>query len=243
MPTRLLREGILSSDRVDRLDFPAEVFYRRLMSKVDDHGLYDARPLVLRASLYPLRVDRVREADISRWIATCETAGLIVLYEADNKPYLKVLDTRWQARSDPKFPVPPPSVECTTVNNCKHLYTKSLSLSESLSKTLSVHVDRENEFLQFWESYPRHENKKKARELFLKTNPEDLQKILAALVVQKKSESWRKDGGKYIPHPTTWLNGRRWEDEVTISPVNGGITSFPNLKETLRRLDAEPARS
>lgn len=106
MPSRLIREGILTSDRVDQLDSGAEVFYRRLMSKVDDHGLYDARLSVLRTSLYPLRVDRVREADCSRWIAACEKAGLIALYEHDGKPYLQMLDTRWSARSEPKYPLP-----------------------------------------------------------------------------------------------------------------------------------------
>jgi hypothetical protein len=116
MPSRLLREGILSSDRVDQLDFPAEVFYRRLMSKVDDHGLYDARPSILRTSLYPLRVDRVREADISRWIAMCEKAGLIALYSAGGKPYLKMLDTRWEARSKAKYPEP-------DENGCKQVET------------------------------------------------------------------------------------------------------------------------
>jgi hypothetical protein len=136
MPTRLLREGILTSERVDLLDFPGEVFYRRLMSKVDDLGLYDARPSILRASLYPLKVDRVREADISRWIAACEKAGLIALYAhtkrtessrwiaacemagliASEKPYLKMLDTRWQVRSEAKFPIPP-------ANICKQLET------------------------------------------------------------------------------------------------------------------------
>ncbi|MCC2632157.1 MAG: hypothetical protein K0S48_43 [Ramlibacter sp.] len=102
----MIREGILTSDRIDQLDPPSEVFYRRLMSKVDDHGLYDARPSILRSSLYPLRVDRVREADISRWIAACEKAGLIALYAHDGKPYLQMLDTRWQARSEPKYPLP-----------------------------------------------------------------------------------------------------------------------------------------
>jgi hypothetical protein len=110
MPTRLLREGILTSERVDQLDAPAEVFYRRLMSKVDDHGLYDARPSILRASLYPLRLDRVREADITRSIAACVKAGVIVLYEAGGKPYLKMLDTRWIARSEAKYPLPPENI-------------------------------------------------------------------------------------------------------------------------------------
>lgn len=112
MPSRLLREGILSSDRVDALDFAGEVFYRRLMSKVDDHGLFDARPSIVRAALYPLRLDRVREADITRWMAACQKAGLIALYSHDGKPYLQMLDTKWATRSDPKFPLP------STANNC-----------------------------------------------------------------------------------------------------------------------------
>jgi hypothetical protein len=107
MPIRLLREGILTSDRVETLDPPAEVFYRRLMSKVDDFGLYDARPSILRASLYPLRIDRVREADITRWIAACEKAGLIALYQHDGKTFMQMLDTGWQTRSEPKYPMPP----------------------------------------------------------------------------------------------------------------------------------------
>lgn len=114
MPNRIIREGILTSDRVEQLDPAAEVFYRRLMSKVDDHGLYDARPSILRTSLYPLRVDRVREADIARWIAACEKAGVIALYQHDGKPFLQMLDTRWQARSEPKFPLP-------TANGCTQL--------------------------------------------------------------------------------------------------------------------------
>jgi len=117
MPTRLLREDILTSERVDQLDAPAEVFYRRLMSKVDDYGLYDARPAILRSQLYALRLDRVREADIARWIAACEKAGLIALYEVTAKPYLQMLDTRWSARSEPKFPLRTPE------NSCKQLKT------------------------------------------------------------------------------------------------------------------------
>ena len=116
MPTRLIREGILTSDRVDRLDAAEEVFYRRLMSKVDDHGLFDGRTSVLRASLFPLRLDRVREADISRWLAACQKAGLIVLYEAEGKQLLCLLKTGWEKRSKPKYPLPPENI-------CKQLET------------------------------------------------------------------------------------------------------------------------
>lgn len=36
-------------------------------------------------------------------------------------------------------------------------------------------------------------------------------KALAAWTV---SADWTKDGGQYIPHAATWLNGKRWEDEL-----------------------------
>jgi hypothetical protein len=39
--------------------------------------------------------------------------------------------------------------------------------------------------------------------------------MLQALEKQKRSEQWQKDNGKFIPHAATWLNGKRWEDELT----------------------------
>jgi hypothetical protein len=113
MPTRLLREGILTSERVNQLNPAAEVFYRRLMSNVDDHGLFDARSSILRSSLYPLRLERVTESDCEQWLTDCINAYLILLYQVHGKPYLKMLDTKWQTRSQPKYDVP--------VNGCKQL--------------------------------------------------------------------------------------------------------------------------
>ena len=107
MPSRIIREGILTSDRVDSLGVNEELFYRRLMSVVDDFGRFDARPQLLRVSCYPLRVDRVREADISRWLAKCQTAGLIALYAVNGKPYLEMQDFRQQVRAkESKYPGP-----------------------------------------------------------------------------------------------------------------------------------------
>lgn len=109
MPNRILREGILTSDRVNSLGPAAELFYRRLMSVVDDYGRFDARPSVLRVSCYPLKVDSIREADISRSLAEAQRAGLIALYEVGGKPFLQMQDFRQQERSKSKYP-PPDSV-------------------------------------------------------------------------------------------------------------------------------------
>ena len=112
MPTRLLREGILESERVDLLSPEAEVFYRRLMSRVDDYGLYNANTKILLAHLYPLKLGEISLESIESWLGECVEAGLILLYESDGKPYLQMRDTCWQTRSKPKHPLP-------DENNCK----------------------------------------------------------------------------------------------------------------------------
>src|SRR5260363_305236 len=83
MPTRMLREGILSSERVDKLSPAAEVFYRRLMSVVDDFGRFSAHPKLLRTSCYPLRLDTVSDADITQWLQECIEVALIISYTVD----------------------------------------------------------------------------------------------------------------------------------------------------------------
>ena len=213
MPSRLLREGILSSERVDQLDAAAEVFYRRLMSKVDDHGLYDARPSILRASLYPLRVDRVREADISRWIAACEKAGLIALYTHEGKPYLQMRDTRWVARSEPKFPLPTPENSCKQPKTPVVLFGVGVGV-EDVKQSAPAGAGL---FDEFWTEYPKKVGKDAARRAFDKRKPtrELLAQMVASIRAQVKTTAWQKDGGQFIPAPLVYLNQRRWEGAET----------------------------
>lgn len=129
MPSRLLRETILDSEAVNKLSVHAEVFYRRLMSVVDDFGRFDGRAQVLRSRLYPLRIDTVREADIARWIAECEKAGLIALYAVDRKPYILFRKLGSPRAKESKFPPPPDGTEnasthpFTDENGCKRTQT------------------------------------------------------------------------------------------------------------------------
>jgi hypothetical protein len=97
VPNRILREGILTSERIAKLAWPAEVFYRRLMSVVDDFGRYHAHPTLLRAACYPLQLEKVSDSDIGKWILATEEAGLVRVYPAeDGKRYLELMDFRQQ---------------------------------------------------------------------------------------------------------------------------------------------------
>lgn len=105
MPNRLLRDWT-NSERINGLSVNAERLFTRLIMKADDYGCFYADIRILKANLFPLQLDGVREADISRWITECEKAGLIVLYEADKKKYLEIVDFKQRLRNkNRKFPV------------------------------------------------------------------------------------------------------------------------------------------
>lgn len=71
-------------------------------------------------------------------------------------------------------------------------------------------------FQLFWNEYPKHISKGTAEKWFIKNNPtKDLVEIMVnKLKQQKKTKQWKKESGKFIPYPSTWLNAKGWEDEI-----------------------------
>ena len=71
-------------------------------------------------------------------------------------------------------------------------------------------------FDSFWKVYPKKKAKASAEKAFAKLKPDEelLNKMINAIECQKRSDDWLKDGGRFIPYPATWLNHRRWEDEI-----------------------------
>lgn len=79
-----------------------------------------------------------------------------------------------------------------------------------------VQSEFEQAFETFWMNYPKKQGKKTAERAFHKIDLSLLPKILDALDVQKRTEQWKKENGRYIPLPATWLNQERWNDEVRV---------------------------
>lgn len=107
MPVRILRDGILTSEPVCSLSWAEEVFYRRLMSVVDDHGRFYALPKLLRAACYPLQIDKVSDSDIGKWLTALVEAALVRVYPAsDGKRYITIEKFGQRVQSKSKFPDP-----------------------------------------------------------------------------------------------------------------------------------------
>jgi hypothetical protein len=117
VPNRILREGILTSPRMAKLGWAEEVFYRRLMSVVDDYGRYYADAGLLRAGCYPRQLNKVSDSDVGKWLRACADAALVRVYPAkDGESYLELLDFRQQVRAkDSKFPGPAPVCDAPAV--------------------------------------------------------------------------------------------------------------------------------
>lgn len=91
-------------------------------------------------------------------------------------------------------------------------------------------------FNAFYAAYPRHEGKADALRAWNKLKPDIVlqTKMGEALTAQKKSPQWLKNNGQYIPMPSTWLNGKRWEDEA---PQSQSSSIWDNARAWAREQD------
>lgn len=111
MPSRVIRGEINSSASLSRVSIGAELTFDRLITAVDDYGRFDARPVILKAGLFPVR-DAATPKKIAGWVAELAREGCVRLYEVGGRPYLAM--TAWEKHrgkgrrgTESKFPEPP----------------------------------------------------------------------------------------------------------------------------------------
>lgn len=140
-------------------------------------------------------------------------------------------------------------------NNKMNNSKMNKSANADLRKRASSQQDEtETMFSEFYQAYPKKQDKARARKSFFKIKnlPDVFPHLMKGLEQQKASADWKKDGGKYIPYPSKWLNNKRWEDELTtqaqppVSPSSawGGIPivgSASDETEEERRARVEAA--
>jgi hypothetical protein len=75
--------------------------------------------------------------------------------------------------------------------------------------------------VEFWKAYPKKTGKGNVEKWFKHNKPSDdlFKQMLDKIEQMKLSHDWIKDGGKFIPMPYTWLNQKRWEDELPSPPA------------------------
>jgi hypothetical protein len=94
MSSRILSDSILTSETLDKLCPEQECLWYRILVSADDYGCMDARPIVVLARCYPLRIGKIQPEQIAEWLQNLAQVGLITLYQVEGKDYLRI--AKWE---------------------------------------------------------------------------------------------------------------------------------------------------
>ena len=100
---------------------------------------------------------------------------------------------------------------------------------EEIEKTRKDKEKKESDFNLFWNKYNKKLNLKESKKKFLSLKQEQINKIIEVVdnyVLSTPDIKYRK-------HPTTWLNGECWNDEIiiNINTHKNGTTKITNTDE------------
>ena len=102
------------------------------------------------------------------------------------------------------------------------------------NKKENIIKEKDEKFEIFYKAYPRKVGKANVEKWFSKNKPNDelFNLMMKKLEAFKKSPDWFKDNGQFIPYPATWLNQKRWEDEITVNGTNVFEEDYSVFKES-----------
>ena len=225
----------VSGDRWFRLG--CHVVYTFMVAWGDDDGRLRGELLWVLANVVPnegLSVD-----EIGLVLYELDRVGLIQWYQVDGEQFIQIIDNEehQKIRKDRyKSSIYPPFSESAT--KCQPNGNQTPQIRNPLStpsssptptptptspSTKSPRRRRATDvpvhpfFEDFWTAYPKRKKRQDAMRAFNAINPDLalVQTMIDKIAKEKLTSEWTEKGGKYIPHPATWLNGKRWEDEET----------------------------
>ena len=114
----------------------------------------------------------------------------------------------------------------------------ALAPTEKITRSVALTRSAPEAFTEFWALYPRKVGKIAALKAWRSTAPK-IADVRSALAWQVTQPGWVKDAGAFIPHPATWLNQRRWEDEPFNPP--SGLVAIPTTTKVGRNVNETKA--
>lgn len=82
------------------------------------------------------------------------------------------------------------------------------------NKILSAPDGAQDRFEDFWKVYPKKRNRKRSEMLWKRQNLNNIADKLISDVQKRCGTEWKGKAVQYIPDPSTYINGERWQDDV-----------------------------
>jgi len=109
----------------------------------------------------------------------------------------------------------------------------------------NITVNNVDDFDSFWKFYPRKASKDAARKAWIKLRPDvHVMQMIADNVKERVEKGeWRKDNQSFILHASTYLNQKRWEDEVVDQQTQTQTRTNPDSMKSISVMDKITDRS
>lgn len=242
---RNIKPAFFMNEDLVELPFQDRLLFIGLWTLADREGRLEDRPKRIKMEVFP-----ADDVDVDESLTRLASTGMLVRYEVGSGRYIQIVNFLKHQRphgqeKDSEIPpfqgdLQPRSEPVTTKvvtkysqGDSKHALipdTGYLIPDTPLTDTPCPSLARKradvgDRFDTWYASYPSKVGKKRAQQAFEKIDwrKVDMADVMSALEQHKVSEQWTKDGGKFIPHPATWLNGERWNDEL--KPARPSISS------------------
>ncbi|WP_300632643.1 phage replication protein [Pseudomonas sp.] len=241
---RNIKPALFKNEVLGVADPMLTLLFEGLWLLADKAGRLEDRPLRIKGELFPYR-DCIDTEGLLSWLAS---EGFITRYTVGTKRFIQVenFDKHQNPhRNEPESVIPSLSEGCiaTDFGGTTSAIVGSAPADSLIPDSGSLIADTRNPstppalptspgddlFPKFWKLYPNKKGKAAAEKAWKKLKvTDDLFALIAeGLAKQVVCPAWTKDGGQFIPHPATWLNGKRWEDEVKAA---SNVHQFPQSR-------------
>ena len=205
---RMFSNDIINTD--DFIDMPlsSQALYFHLGMSADDEGFVQPKRI--------MRMVQAKDDDlkvlVSKKFVKYFESGVLVIVDWHVNNYLdknRIKPTEYQEEKKKLLLTEGNKYE---LNKC--LTNDKQMLTQYRVEESSIEENRINtvHFEEFWNLYPVKKGKKTAEQKWCRLDRETQNLILADIPERKNDDGWKRG---YIPHPTTYLNQERWNDEIT----------------------------
>jgi len=230
---RSIKPDFWTSEQVMECLPIARLMFVGMWNFADDHGRMPCAPKTIKAQVFP--ADEIDPATIRGMIDELSKNGLIRIYVVDGKEYLLITGWHHQRidkRQEAKYPDPPAERSTTVRRKVATDLKGSEGIGEDrsgISPAAAVDDWPDNFGDQFWQAYPRKEEKISAMKK-LETLRKSGTVTFADLMAGVKRYCAAQREPQFTKQPTVWLNKGCWADEIKPGGGNGSRNLDPQRR-------------
>jgi len=243
---RTIKPEFPQSESMGCVSRDARLCYIMLWTLADDGGRLRGNSRMLASLLYPYDNDAPKLID--RWLTELAEQKCIIRYEAEGHQYVQIEKWLEHQKIDhaKESKLPPPSEDSRSVANVREAsiigaLDQGRDQGSRIKDQGRASADESDGFEEFYEAYPKHVGRGKARLAYKAA----LKKTTASALLEGAriyAASVASTEDRFVAMPATWLNGERWLDEIAASDGSKVVPIDWSAFNTPEERDAQEKR-